>query len=59
MITLLRKEGMSRKGRAWDITVELEPRDCWVGVFWERHPREWQAWICLLPCVPVRIEVSW
>lgn len=58
-MTLLSLERMSRTGRAWSVDLQVEPRDCWIGVFWDRHPREWQVWICLIPCLPIRIEVAW
>jgi hypothetical protein len=30
----------------------LEPRDCWVGVYWDST----YVYICLLPCLPLRIQ---
>lgn len=51
----------------WDIKLLYEPRDLWVGVFVDRpfrrgHPSmpefktlHQHIYVCLLPCLPIRI----
>lgn len=55
--------------RIWRITIEINfnPHDCWFGVFWRRSYASWieflyyhhtlDAWICLLPMLPIRISI--
>ena len=45
------------------VSIKYEPRDLWVGVFWDR--REWNdlkevvrgrslhIYVCLIPCFPI------
>ena len=44
-----------------------EPRDIWVGVYWDRGcgshvpwakglRRMWRVYICIVPCLPLRLE---
>lgn len=54
--------------RIFRCCVELEPRDLWVGVFWDRRQR-WRTlpygrvqrqstvhlYLCLLPCLPLHL----
>ena len=37
------------------VSLSFEPRDIWIGVFWDRRDGLTQVFVCLLPCVPVRI----
>ena len=46
----------------WRVRVYWEPRDCWIGVYWDRKPTHdirklfvWDVYICLVPCIPIRI----
>jgi hypothetical protein len=34
-----------------------EPRDLWVGVYLDPQAQGMRVYVCLLPCLPVRI--SW
>lgn len=43
--------------RGWSIALEFKPQDLWVGLFWKASSRRVDAWLCLIPCVP--IHVSW
>jgi hypothetical protein len=51
----------------WSVSAYVEPRDVWVGVFWDRdvdtYERTWlTVYVCLLPCLPVRFQrapTSW
>jgi hypothetical protein len=38
------------------ISIQLKPQDLWVGAFWKRSEGGWTVWICLLPCLPIRIH---
>jgi hypothetical protein len=41
------------------MTVRLlfEPRDAWIGVFWRRLPwGGWEAFVCLVPMLPLHIR---
>lgn len=37
----------------------VDPRDCWVGVFWRIDSwgvwRELTVYLCLLPCLPLKL----
>lgn len=37
------------------IKAFFEPRDIWVGVFWDRRPTGLHIYICILPCLPILI----
>jgi hypothetical protein len=32
--------------------LEFKFVDLWVGAFWT----QWEAWVCLLPCLPIHLE---
>jgi hypothetical protein len=32
--------------------------DCWIGVFWKRSEDILHIWICLLPCIPLHIQIQ-
>lgn len=38
---------------------QFVPRDLWIGAYWNRKGLrgEWTAWICLVPCLPLRIRM--
>lgn len=48
------------------VRLKFEPRDLWVGVFWDnsnqnwypdtnRLTQEWNIYICLIPMFPVKV----
>lgn len=39
------------------IQIFFEPRDLWIGVFWDRRPSELRLFICFIPCIPILIKV--
>lgn len=50
-----------RAGRevSHEITAQVcfEPRDLWVGLYWEHREFErWVFYLCLVPCLPLRIK---
>lgn len=47
----------SRSG--WRIGIEFKLQDLWVGVYWKRVGNSVDAWICLLPCLPIHVSWWW
>lgn len=41
--------------------IEIKIPDLWVGVFWRKEGQGRLFWLCLIPCVPLRIHLkrSW
>lgn len=33
--------------------ILFEPRDLWIGVFWDRRPGELRVYVCLIPTLPL------
>lgn len=42
-------------GRRLRWSIYFEPRDCWMGLFWDRRADGLYVYVCLIPCVPLRI----
>ena len=42
-----------REGR---VTIRFEPRDLWIGLFWDRRPDGLHFYVCPVPCIPKGIE---
>lgn len=49
-----------------DISLKFKPQDAWIGAYWERGRefvndgpvyRFFRVWICLVPMLPIKIEV--
>lgn len=47
--------------------IKYEPRDLWVGIFWDRAGRtttletdrqHYRVYVCLVPCFPIIFTVS-
>jgi hypothetical protein len=47
--------------------IKYEPRDLWVGIFWDRAGRtttletdrqHYRVYVCLVPCFPVIFTIS-
>jgi hypothetical protein len=38
-----------------EIDVQLEPRDVWIGMFWQSYPSEREFWVCPVPCLVFRL----
>lgn len=47
------------RGPGWTLSVELEPRDVWIGLFWRVSPSGGMVdvYVCLLPCLPLHLTV--
>ena len=50
------------KDLKWCVKICLEPRDLWVGVYWDRKPKGadrqlqyWDIYVCIVPVVVIRI----
>lgn len=39
----------------WYVCLEWKLQDMWVGAFWKRQGHVFDAWICLLPCLPIHV----
>lgn len=37
----------------WDYTIKIEPRDLWIGLFWDSTPDKYNMYICMAPMVVV------
>ena len=48
------KGGVSKK---LSISIIWEPRDLWVGIYWNHSKFETTVYICLIPCLPVRFKL--
>lgn len=35
------------------ISIRFDPRDVWVGVFWNRYPGELRVYVCIVPLFPI------
>lgn len=40
------------------ITLELKLADMWVGAFFKRSGDVLHVWICLLPCLPIHLQIG-
>ncbi len=38
--------------------LEWKLADCWIGAFWKREPGGFHLWICLIPCIPLHIQID-
>ena len=37
---------------------QFEPRDLWVGLFWQRTEIALHLYVCLIPLVPLHVTVA-
>lgn len=51
------------KIHSFDVTIYFEPRDLWVGLYWNltrgSGANELNVYVCLLPCLPIRLRWWW
>jgi hypothetical protein len=38
-----------------EVAVYFEKRDIWVGIFVDPQPDRLTVYVCLVPCVPIRL----
>ena len=53
--------GRHRSGHGWYVRAEIiiEPRDMWIGLYWKRYPRAIEAYVCIIPCIPLHLYWQW
>lgn len=39
------------------IKLEFKLADAWIGAFWARKDNVLHVWICLLPCLPIHVQI--
>ncbi len=45
-------------GFGWTLSLLIEPRDLWVGVFWTWDTGGMLSiYLCVVPCVPIRLTL--
>ena len=37
---------------------QFEPRDLWVGLFWQRTEIALHLYVCLIPLVPLHVTIA-
>lgn len=42
--------------RDWNLQIIFEPRDAWIGVYWNRIGNAMDVYICLLPFLPLHFS---
>lgn len=61
MGVLMSRELFHRAGIRWAFAVLFEPRDVWIGIYWDRHwemgRRVLVLYFCLIPLFPVRLAL--
>jgi len=42
----------------FSVAIDVKARDMWMGLYWVPNPaaNEWFAFVCLLPCLPIRLH---
>ena len=45
------------RGRRWTLALEWKAADLWIGAFWDRRGPLLNLWICLLPCLPIHVQL--
>lgn len=45
------------RGSRWTVALEWKAADLWVGAFWDRRGPLLNLWVCLLPCLPIHVQL--
>jgi hypothetical protein len=45
------------RGRRWTVALEWKAADLWVGAFWDRRGPLLNVWFCLVPCLPIHVQM--
>lgn len=52
----------SRRQMRVSLGIQFEPRDLWVGAYWEWHDlgaiQSFTVYICVLPMLPLRLYIG-
>ncbi len=40
------------------LDLRFEPRDLWVGVFWDQRPNGLHVYVCVVPCLVLHLIVK-
>ena len=40
----------------FSISVAWEPRDIWVGMYWDAQPYDLFVYVCVVPLIPIRLH---
>ncbi len=51
-------DGSGGYSRRVSLRLLFEPRDLWIGVYWEGSKNDYRVFVCLLPCLPIRVHVQ-
>lgn len=55
------KQLLHHAGSRWAVALLFEPRDVWVGVYWDPYDEYGYRWVslyvCLIPVFPIRIDL--
>ncbi len=50
------KAGHGGSDNGISIKVIWEPRDLWIGLYWDAARDHFKLYLCVLPCLPIRIH---
>lgn len=40
------------------VSIKWKPQDLWIGAYWERSLLGLTVWVCIVPCLPIKIAIS-
>ncbi len=43
----------------YNIQLEWKPQDMWIGLFWKRTGGTIDAWLCIVPMLPIHASWRW
>ena len=58
---------MSKDWKENEMKIKYEPRDLWIGVYWDRAGRcttletdrqHYRVYLCVVPCFPIIFTIS-